>query len=284
MSDEYTKQVLRSMMTENTGISFLDSGGRDRRAWQQNRKLVAEEGDSAFDCRPQVLGFRFNEGGDWDGVVDVYHYLLDNFVASRAWNRLWRMFDNQDGENYSSYDETIKAFCRRVGLKIEMSEYTYGTDSFLSQNVIWYGTVWVRGKRQGDGGPTIIQLHNGADARGGFTGPRFFEPQNGDSIYFDPGIYLCCDGSSVPVGQMALVSEWTGSRFHEWHTAIGWTKYGEFESVNGNLPALSEYEFVFEPDDDWLYQNGYGNGRLVIREGTPHCPVCGGALSPYMEV
>jgi len=163
-------EIIYSMLIENTGEHFLDSGGAYGRHHQRNaNKSITDFYNEPFEkynyqygeiertvsvfhylnnfglSIDQVcIGFnQLNEDAkDWDCDADVYG------VSSAAWNYL----------NECAYDiEIIRTF------------NTYNGDSDLSQ-ILQGSYLKLNGEDY-----VLLQIHGGCDARGGYTNARLFK-------------------------------------------------------------------------------------------------------------
>jgi hypothetical protein len=170
-----TEEILQSMLKESTGINFLDSGGSDGRHWQKNQGV-------AFDNEPEVeVDYNWMREGDRiEFRINVYHFLkhaLTSDAMTDEFNSLFNVMNDWDGYGYGLSDEAsgwlIDNF--RVCPKDLSNDWinTYNGDSNLSQ-VLQYRYI-------GDG-YIILQIHNGADVRGGYTDAKLFR-LIGDGLY-----------------------------------------------------------------------------------------------------
>jgi len=182
-----TDRALARMLVENTGTHFLDSGGANGRAWQQNRAMGLTV-DTLIE-RPEVTVTAYNDG---DGYVtlDVFHYLRSKLeyrhgltmgmksfsrraAGSDRWLNLgdagayaaWRVTGDRDADEEDARkalsDEHFGWIC----------DYSYNHENLLSQDIQF--VAW----KDPDLYTYLValQIHGGADARGGFTEPRIFE-------------------------------------------------------------------------------------------------------------
>jgi hypothetical protein len=144
-------------------------------------------------------------------------------------------------------------------------DYSYNHENNLSQDIQYI--VW----RWRDENYALIQIHNGADARGGLTAPRAFDVFEGE--FLDYSRAACgCDNCHT-----------------NWYTDGG---YGGWQNDDG-LPSLSDIPAVegnrAEAAVRCLRVAGEWHMRQVIIEGpdyassnTVMCPICGkGELTPY---
>ena len=152
-----TEQVIYEMLTENTGRHMLDSGGENGRAWQRNQVKTLED----FRNEPQT-SFDTKWG---DVTISLFHHLTDKLTYSEEWTAAL----NEYAETYDgSWLEIMETFPQELGFKRLFTENSYNHESLLSQ-VIQY-TVYDTGSEI----LVALQIHGGADVRGGYTAPRVF--------------------------------------------------------------------------------------------------------------
>ncbi|MCD6161556.1 MAG: hypothetical protein J7K40_03970, partial [candidate division Zixibacteria bacterium] len=169
------KARIIGLLTENTGCDILDSGGAYGRQWQRNRHIQMDEWDKRPACEIDVCG-------DDEVIVsyDVYHYLtnfLDITDESKRLNGIMqRIVATSDATSYLTCMET---FLERE--EIELEGYalhnivnTYNSESLLSQ-VLQYAIFEVDGESY-----ILLQVHGGADCRGGYTCPQVFALEEAD--------------------------------------------------------------------------------------------------------
>jgi hypothetical protein len=176
-----TPEILVSMLKENTGINFMDSGGTNGRKWQQNAKLNLK----AFESEPYVMA----EFTEYDGKIQVsarkslYKYLKQYLTYNEKMTNLFMRWAGKP-ENTDKYwlelMEAFPAYLREKGHKVTglygegepISENSYNHDSLLSQ-VIQFTYLEVDNKSL-----IMLQIHNGADVRGGYTAPKIFNTED----------------------------------------------------------------------------------------------------------
>ena len=182
MKDTYsTREVLQMMFMENTGIHMLDSGGVDNRGWQRNA-------DGEFANKPEAYV-------EYESVrLSTYHYLLKRLEYSRFQTEQFNyMFPNGAGMN-----EMLDYVTNR-GLKSSGEVYnTYNFDTLLDQDIQFleftiddgWGEVHTY---------VMLQIHNGADARGGYTTPVIFKAHNEYWIHQCNDASLWCNDCRIPI-------------------------------------------------------------------------------------
>ena len=161
--------VIDSMLKENTGRHFLDSGGYYGRSWERNQ-------DRDFEKEPSC---RVDVDTDDDGnitsinvVYNIYHFLKNHLDTDEVTDALQAKFDEFNSrEEYKkeAWENVMEAFCKEEKIKVSYSYYTYNIDTILSQDIV------VAECETTDGEDFIfLRVHGGCDARGGFTAPRIF--------------------------------------------------------------------------------------------------------------
>ena len=165
-----TKQLVYEMLTENTGKHFLDSGGSEGRGWQRNQKKTIE----AFENEEEEMYHLDAKYKEIHRTVSVFHYLTNNLEIDdicEEFNRLQDENDNWDAvcNLYGVSTEAYEMLDELHDIEIESTWNTYNGDSDLSQ-ILQGSNLIIDGEYY-----HIIQIHNGADARGGYTHARMFK-------------------------------------------------------------------------------------------------------------
>lgn len=128
--------------------------------------------------------FHWITGDDMSSGSERFTYLPDEDAAFVAWTEaqdkdkdrweqmtwfeaITRYLDNIVGEEY---ERGSRSHPMEGGSSSWMVGYTYNEENVLSQDIHW----WYWRNAEGDE-RFALSLHNGADARGGFTRPRIFE-------------------------------------------------------------------------------------------------------------
>jgi hypothetical protein len=183
------KDVISAMLKENTGTHFLDSGGSNGRQWQRNQLVDFEKTPAST--------VEFDLERRWVTVTkSIYFYLIDQLIITEESQSLYERFEAftklPDIQNLS-WHETYDAFAKHLnavdypdgldkndsGWKIIGGENSYNHESSLSQ-VYQYDIL-----DNDDKGIRIIvlQIHGGADVRGGYTDPKFFQTSSGEEYF-----------------------------------------------------------------------------------------------------
>lgn len=165
-----TKQLVYKMLTENTGKHFLDSGGTDGRMWQKNQRKTMQDFENE-DEELYQLDAKYKE---IYRTVSVFHYLTNNLEIDdicEEFNRLQDENDNwdADGDVYGVSREAYAMLMDHPDVEIQRTWNTYNGESDLSQ-ILQGANLTID-----DEDYVLIQIHNGADARGGYTDAKLFK-------------------------------------------------------------------------------------------------------------
>lgn len=161
-----TERRIFEMLTENTGTHFLDSGMSNGRHWQKNQMLTPAD----FMKSPKAT--LETEYGTYP-TLDLFHFLNDRLTLTPLAETLQadlEHFINSDEERsfYSCWD--MEEFVKSVTESDEATVHnSYNWDNYLSQT-IQYVDFYIDSRSF-----TLLQIHGGADVRGGYTRPQVFE-------------------------------------------------------------------------------------------------------------
>jgi len=165
-----TKQTVYKMLIENTGTHFLDSGGDSGRMWQRNQKKTIQD----FDNEPEELyQFDFDNGYIYR-TLSVFHFLTNNLQIDdlcEDFNNLQNESNDWDS-NCNLYGVSAQAYeilDTLPDVRILRTWNTYNGESDLSQ-ILQGATIEIDGETY-----FCIQIHGGADARGGYTNAKLFK-------------------------------------------------------------------------------------------------------------
>ena len=174
-----TEEILLEMLTENTGRHMLDSGGDSGRHWQRNQELTVEALRSA---PTTTLDVKYA-----DVTLSLFHHLSEKLTYSEEYTE---EFYDWAGNRDVSWLELMETFPQSMGWKRLFTENSYNRESLLSQ-VIQY-TVYDTGSEI----LVALQVHGGADVRGGYTRPRIFSMDYEYSLVEENGS-IYCSGDAV---------------------------------------------------------------------------------------
>lgn len=190
-----TEKKIISMLKENTGAHFLDSGGAYGRNWERNKKIN-------FSKTPAVDIDIIPDSKDKSKLSEllvtynIYHY-LKNFLElnqqTKILNNQFTKFLNLKKNDDKYYPEIMENFIREIikddCLPGEITN-TYNYDNILSQ-ILQYAIFTTNEIDYF----IILQIHGDCDARGGYTRPYIFQVLDYDYFMlaqFDVNLY--CTG------------------------------------------------------------------------------------------
>lgn len=169
------QERIYQMLTTSTGSHMLDSGGYYGRNWERNQLRTIE----SFIDEPVAT---LDEYGSLD--ISIFHH-LDNCL--RLAIELDAEYVEFTKDSDAGYLEDIEAFIDYIGAISGASVNTYNHESALSQ-VLQYQMFTLDGVEY-----VALQIHQGADVRGGYTRPVIFKCSFEDIAYESARIY--CTGS-----------------------------------------------------------------------------------------
>lgn len=289
-----SKNTIAGMLLENTGTHFLDSGGTSGRNWQRN-----QERDFECECATS-LTFR------WDYIEvthNIYHWLKDRIEPAEEMQALFDEFEELEENTGKYWLELMESFPKWLEEHKEietsglygdgepMTVNTYNGECLLSQ-VLQYTYF-----ETDEGAFYLLQIHGGADVRGGYTAPKVFQETGMTELaLFDNarGTIYCKppDVSDfekqfadnvierikqnlklAPKHQLNLFNWPTDERDeHYWTTDDGYHWYFEGTAGYSAGQQLEEYEIT---DDESLK----GKGAIYRDdEGNGYCPHCASRL------
>ena len=173
-----TQKLVYKMLTTNTGVHMCDSGGENGRMWQRNESKSIDDFNNEEEQTVTI-----DNDGYLEHTVSVFHYLsqLELDDVCREFNKINSNSDNWDadagyyGISTEAWDYLEDNF---EDIKTYNAWNTYNWDCPLSQT-LQGGTIEIDG-----GSYAFIQIHNGADVRGGYTDTMLFKLSGyGESIH-----------------------------------------------------------------------------------------------------
>ena len=271
-----TAQVLKAMLTENTGTHMLDSGGAYGRSWQQNQ-------GRDFDTEPAAT--ISVEEGYIDIRRSTFHFLNECLEFDESMTLGFEQFCKaSDPDGHLPWLPLMEEFAESIGAMGIYGEgdpvtvNTYNHDSLVDQ-ILQY--IYFEIEEQGY---VLLQIHGGSDARGGYTAPKAFRCniEDSPSIFDDGEALVFCKGDKhqwyVQEGDWHTDHEDDADTrgLGEFPIIIDKAKYQELCKVaklgRAFWPAGLEYsEF---------YQNEAFGAIWQDAEGV-HCPLCGGILEVW---
>lgn len=169
-----TSTRLIEMLTENTGVHFLDSGMSNGRHWQQNQGHTVEE----WLNRPTAT---LDLDYGMCVYVDTFHFLNDRLRLTEKAEQLqnyWNDFIESSNER-SYYDcYAMEEFAELVNDGTGENATPRIVNTYNFENLLTQTLQYVEFNHEGDSF-ILLQIHGGADVRGGYTRPQVFEMLDG---------------------------------------------------------------------------------------------------------
>jgi hypothetical protein len=162
-----TQQVIFDMLTTNTGSHMLDSGGDEGRHWQRNAKKTLAD----FMAEPYAtIDPEFG-----DSSLSLFHYMSEYLIFNEGLTLNFEEFAKDFPEE--PWLAIIEKWLDDLGIEEAGEFYSEARWSFNTYNFdLWrvnqtlQGSFFGLGKRE----YLIVQVHGGADVRGGYTAPKVF--------------------------------------------------------------------------------------------------------------
>ena len=251
--------IFAEMLTENTGKHFLDSGGSTGRAWQKNKERDFEQEPEAWldfskhgehnylEYTKNIYWFlrnRLELNEDWDRE---FHAFVDSLDEDRAWNGYrcaaedWLELLSEQGaiDGHGPYGESDEPW----------SVNSYNGEDLLSQVILYHLF-----EREGCEA-YILQVHGGADVRGGYTKPRVFEANGNYEL-------ALLDNARGTIGCPKCEANWYTDDGYHWYYD------------GGGSNDLPEREWIVE-EDGVIFTPEVSDDKLWITEdGAAWCPCC----------
>ena len=207
------KDFLQAMFKENTGIAMMDSGGENGRAWQRNQTRDFEK-----EPEYRVTLEQYGEQVEVNIRVSLYHHLkkvLKEDSLCRTFNRKFKTMKDWDCDGAYGVSEAAGEWLENRGITFGDSGNSYNWENNFDGIVQYTKLEGELPSAKGDCQYILVQLHGGADVRGGYTDAKLFyidnsydelfmiEPwvsftveRNGERFNVDaiPGDYMCIDG------------------------------------------------------------------------------------------
>lgn len=169
-----TKELIFSMLKENTGVHMCDSGGESGRMWQRNSNKCLQD----FEEEPEELYQYDAKYNEIYRTVSIFHYLTNDLKVDDICFRFneintnpkdWDADTNTDVSIYGVSVDAWQYLTELNDVKVWRSWNTYNGDSDLSQ-ILQGANLTINDEEY-----VLIQIHGGADARGGYTDAKLFK-------------------------------------------------------------------------------------------------------------
>jgi hypothetical protein len=211
MNATRTEQVIYEMLTEDTGASFLDSGGAYGRNHERNR---IKSLDDFRNEAPTQFDAKYG-----DATVSLFHHLVNKLTYDEAADADFHKWA-ADKDDY--WMQLVEDYAEYRGWTVTFSENSYNRESNLSQ-VIQYSVF--------ESGLVALQVHGGCDVRGGYTAPRIFSIDSDYDLAMEDASIFCTGDAVDSDGPHRF--DWSGGE---------WTHEGEYSK------SFSPYEMMQRRD------------------------------------
>lgn len=302
---ETTESVLAGMLKENTGTHFLDSGGAYGRHWQRNqvRDFEAEK-ESSLEFEPSITVIHntyhwLKERCHFEPELDaLFHGEFLKEVVDPDDDKHWLELMEEFPEWLAKYEDedgdTIYGVSTGFyGEGEPITINTYNEEELLSQILQFKYFCNEQGEF------IALQVHGGADVRGGYTKPRIFSVGHRSELdifeYKRASIY--CTGEDYLPEALALKEfqenqtviegidvqdiDFDGHHEHHWYTDDGYHYYYQGSCGAGAGTQLEAYETqdLNEEPEEGEEPHKWKPGILFIKDGVGYCPHCGARLA-----
>ena len=225
------EQTIAAMLTENTGTHMLDSGGANGRAWQRNIGKTVDD----FRAMPSataeiyVREYKGETIAEVLPCVNVFHLLTGGALEL---DDLCREFNAMPVDDWKSGD--FYGVSMDGAEWLETRGFTQSGESFNTYNwaanhsQVLQGAELTREGEYGEEKYLLLQIHGGADVRGGYTDAKLFKLDD-HAEYYNALTEYCgfCDDS----GDHSL--SWHGEWINEHGSSADDSELLEFAKACG---------------------------------------------------
>lgn len=187
------QKLVYSMLTENTGSHFLDSGDAYGRNFERNQKKSIKDFINEPIEKIQLyydLDYSIeNNRIEFERTVSLFHFISLQYELDSICDKFNRINKNTNDWDGKFYGVSIKGqnYLDSLEYKFIREFNTYNFDSDLSQ--VLQGTeIEILGQKY-----VLLQTHNGCDVRGGYSDAKLFCVPD----FFDNYIYEYMNQSEI---------------------------------------------------------------------------------------
>lgn len=205
-------QTIYKMLTTNTGIHMLDSGGDDGRAWQRNQKKTIEDflaepevsvDDQTYNSKTKEYE-RVTTSEELDYTISLFHFLRNQLEFDTLCNEYNALpCDDWESDIYGVSKDQAQ-WLEDHDLIVGESWNSYNYDSNLSQVI--QGTNVNKPENSSNfeyPDYVLLQIHNGADVRGGYTDAKLFR--------ISEYSYFCLENIDGQIGDTSVDNRYNGT-------------------------------------------------------------------------
>ena len=162
-------ELVYNMLTENTGTHMCDSGGTNGRMWQRNANKCLQD----FENEPAETYQYSADSNEIFRTVSVYHFLTNDLEIDNICFEFNNLNTNpEDLDVAEVYGVSVAAWDYLTefnDVEVSRSWNSYNGESDLSQ-ILQGANLTINDEEY-----VLIQIHGGADARGGYTDAKLFK-------------------------------------------------------------------------------------------------------------
>lgn len=194
-------ELVYKMLTTSTGIALGDSGGENGRHWQQNQSKTLAD----FEAEPVVSIDDYDRehaktSEELTPTVSVFHYMTGMLELDTLCNE-FNALPCEDWNSDIAYgiSEAQEKWLNDHRLIVSSTWNSYNAESNLSQT-LQGANLHTEGHESEFEFPQyhLIQIHGGADVRGGYTDAKLFKvSENAEFFDTNPTLYGTIDGKEV---------------------------------------------------------------------------------------
>lgn len=247
-----TEKKIASMFLEHVPTNILDSGSAYGYGYQYYREHPPWLEKEAW-CNFDIYG-NDNPYLQIMPFISVYHYMVKVLEYIEEWDKQfqeWRKYLDSKGKFWGDClkkfpnpdKEGRDRFCYDW-----LGEYTYNNDTALSRDIDYEKSMYTDRYDV-----AIVRIHNGCDARCGFTEPVLFKSD--EFFWGHPSMAVCCPN---------CLTYWD----FEDNTNVDVSPEGDTE-----IEAQLLEEYPFEKGD-----KGKEGVLVVTEDSNAFCPVCGKSI------
>ena len=241
------KETIAAMLTENTGTHMLDSGGSGGRAWQRNAGKALDDFESQPSATAEIyVSERKGElTAEIMPCVNVFHLLTGGALElddiCKEFNAM--PVDDWDGGfsgvSLAGYEWLMSNCGFETQVKGGEGFNTYNWASNHSQ--VMQGNMLTLEGEYGEEQYILIQIHGGADVRGGYTDAKLFKLD--DHADFGNVVTEDC-GFSVELKERdSKTPDMFTGRTHDNYLSMSW--HGEWINSDGGCGGSDEELLAF---------------------------------------
>jgi hypothetical protein len=231
-------QTIAAMLTENTGKHFLDSGGENGRAWQRNIGKTLDDFRAMPSATAEIYVREY--GGETVAeiipCVNVFHLLTGGALEL---DDLCQEFNAMPVDDWKGdfYGVSMAGAEWLEARGFEESGETFNTYNWNSKHSqILQGTELTRDSEWGEEKYLLLQIHGGADVRGGYTDAKLFKLDDRAEYY--NAITEDCGFSAELTGIDTETKDMFNGTRRDNYTHIAW--HGEWINAHGSCADDSE--------------------------------------------